>query len=347
MSKIFNLIILDESGSMQPIREQALVGANKTIQSIRVAQQESPDDNQMITFVTFDSGGGRPDVRKLIDCRKIDEVQDLTWDQYTPHGCTPLYDAIGFSVKDLQPKVGEGDHVLVTIITDGYENDSRVYNAASVKEMIETLSKRGWVFTFIGANQNSEQAAKGLGIRSAMDFLASAEGSAMMWDKMNSSRRAYYKKVRDAKLSGEVVDFEEDFFSMKDALRRVTPDNIESLRPDEVFVFGSNLQGQHMGGAARLAYERFGAIWGQGEGLQGQSYALPTMNLPLEEIARYVEKFIWFADSHPELTFLVTRVGCGIAGFRDEQIAPLFAEAFSLRNVFLPASFWKILSYKY
>ena len=210
MSKIFNLIILDESGSMEPIREQALVGANKTIQSIRVAQQESPDDNQMITFVTFDSGGGRPDVRKLIDCRKIDEVQD----QYTPHGCTPLYDAIGFSVKDLLPKVGDGDHVLVTIITDGYENDSRVYNAASVKEMIETLSKRGWVFTFIGANQNSEQAAKGLGIRSAMDFLASAEGSAMMWDKMNSSRRAYYKKVRDAKLSGEVVDFEEDFFSM-------------------------------------------------------------------------------------------------------------------------------------
>ena len=123
MSKIFNLIILDESGSMEPIREQALVGANKTIQSIRVAQQESPDDNQMITFVTFDSGGGRPDVRKLIDCRKIDEVQDLTWDQYTPHGCTPLYDAIGFSVKDLLPKVGEGDHVLVTIITDGYEND--------------------------------------------------------------------------------------------------------------------------------------------------------------------------------------------------------------------------------
>ena len=347
MSKIFNLIILDESGSMQPIREQALVGANKTIQSIRVAQQESPEDNQMITFVTFDSGGGRPDVRKLIDCLKIEEVPDLTYEQYRPHGCTPLYDAIGFSVKDLQPKVQEGDHVLVTIITDGYENDSRVYNAASVKEMIDTLSKQGWVFTFIGANQDSEQAAKGLGIRSAMDFMASAEGAEMMWGKMNSSRRAYYKKVRDAKMSGLAVDFEDDFFSMKDALRRVTPDRIESLRPDEVFVFGSNLQGQHMGGAARLAYERFGAIWGQGKGLQGQSYALPTMDLSLEEIAKYVEEFIWFADQHPELTFLVTRVGCGIAGFRDEQIAPLFANAFSLRNVFLPASFWKILSFKY
>ena len=347
MSKIFNLIILDESGSMEPIREQALVGANKTLQSIRVAQQESPEDNQMITFVTFDSGGSRPDVRKLIDCRKIEEVQDLTYEQYRPHGCTPLYDAIGFSVKDLQPKVQEGDHVLVTIITDGYENDSRVYNAASVKEMIDTLSAQGWVFTFIGANQDSEQAAKGLGIRSAMDFMPSAEGAEMMWGKMNSSRRAYYKKVRDAKLSGMAVDLEEDFFSMKDALRRVTPNNIESLRPDEVFVFGSNLQGQHMGGAARLAYERFGAIWGQGKGLQGQSYALPTMDLSLEEIAKYVEEFIWFADQHPELTFLVTRVGCGIAGFRDEQIAPLFANAFSLRNVFLPASFWKILSFKY
>ena len=332
---------------MQPIREQALVGANKTLETIRTAQNENADDNQMVSFVTFDSGSNRPDVRKIIDCQKIEDVKDITYEQYRPNGCTPLYDAIGFSVKELQPKVEEGDHVLVTIITDGFENDSRVYSAAMIKEMVDTLSAQGWVFTFIGANQDSEKAAMSLGIRSAMDFLASKEGSSMMWDKMRSSHRAYYKKVRDAKLSGRAVDFEEDFFSIKDALRRVTPDNIQDLQPGEVFVFGSNLQGQHMGGAARIAVEKFGAVWGQGEGLQGQSYALPTMNLTLEEIARYVEQFIWFADSHPELTFLVTRVGCGIAGFRDEQIAPLFANAFSLPNVFLPASFWKVLSYKY
>ena len=130
-------------------------------------------------------------------------------------------------------------------------------------------------------------------------------------------------------------------------LSRVTPENIQSLGPDEVFVFGSNLQGLHMGGAARLAAERFGALWGQGVGLQGQSYALPTMNLSIEEIAKYVDEFIWFADQHPELTFLVTRVGCGIAGFRDEEIAPLFARAYSLPNVYLPATFWKVLSYSY
>ena len=347
MSKIFNLIILDESGSMEPIREQALVGANKTLQTIRVAQQESPDDNQMITFVTFNSEFGRADIRKIIDCQKIEDVADIKYKQYNPQGCTPLFDAIGISVKDLQSKVKADDHVLVTVITDGFENFSCVYNAAMVKELIETLSAQGWVFTFIGANQDSEQAAKGLGISSAMDFMASAEGSEIMWDKMNSSRRAYYKKVRYAKETGLAVDLKEDFFSLKSALNRVTPENIENLRPGEVFVFGSNLQGEHRGGAARLAFERFGAVWGQGVGLQGQSYALPTTFLSLREIAKYVDEFIWFADQHPEMTFLVTRVGCGMACFRDDEIAPLFARAFSLPNVFLPASFWKVLSYKY
>ena len=347
MSKIFNLIILDESGSMSPIREQALTGANKTIQTIRSAQQENPEDNQILTFVTFDSGGKRPDIRTIIDCQPIESVKDLTYDQYLPYGCTPLLDAIGFSVNELKKKVESGDHVLVTIITDGYENASRVYNSSSIKEMIGTLSAQGWVFTYIGANQDSEMAATSIGIKSAMDFLASEEGAEMMMAKMNSSRREYYKKVRMEKATGLMPDYDTDFFSIKSAHSRVTPERIQSLGPNEVFVFGSNLQGQHMGGAARLASERFGAIWGQGQGLQGQSYALPTMNLSLEEIAKYVDEFIWFADSHPDLTFLVTRVGCGIAGFRDEQIALLFANAYSLPNVFLPASFWKVLSYKY
>ena len=129
--------------------------------------------------------------------------------------------------------------------------------------------------------------------------------------------------------------------------KRTTPDFITELQPNEIFVFGSNLLGHHDGGAARVARERFGAIYGQGVGLQGRSYAIPTMNLPLGEISRYVDEFIWFADSHPEMTFMVTRIGCGIAGFRDEEIAPLFAKAYSLPNVFLPMSFWKILSYRY
>lgn len=122
---------------------------------------------------------------------------------------------------------------------------------------------------------------------------------------------------------------------------RFTPDFIRELKDNEIFVFGSNLEGMHGGGAARLAYEKFGAIWGQGVGLQGQSYGIPTMHGGVEDIKPYVDEFIEFAKSHPELTFLVTRIGCGIAGFRDEEIAPLFKECIEIDNVILPRSFVK------
>ena len=114
-----------------------------------------------------------------------------------------------------------------------------------------------------------------------------------------------------------------------------TPDFITELKENEIFVFGSNLQGMHGGGAALIAYDKFGAIWGQGVGLQGQSYGIPTMHGGIDVIKPYVDEFIEFAKSHPEMTFLVTRIGCGIAGFKDIDIAPLFAEAASLKNVWI------------
>ena len=120
-----------------------------------------------------------------------------------------------------------------------------------------------------------------------------------------------------------------------------TPNCITELKENEIFVFGSNLQGMHGGGAARLAYEKFGAIWGQGVGLQGQSYGIPTMHGGVDAIKPYVDEFIEFARSHPEMSFLVTRIGCGIAGFRDEEIAPLFKECIEIDNVILPRSFVK------
>ena len=125
--------------------------------------------------------------------------------------------------------------------------------------------------------------------------------------------------------------------------RRYTPENIRILAENEIFVFGSNLQGMHGGGAARAAMDRFGAIWGQGVGMQGQCYAIPTMHGGVDAIRPYVDEFIEYAMQHPELTFLVTRIGCGIAGFRDEQMAPLFAPAFNLPNVVLPKSFVDVL----
>ena len=118
--------------------------------------------------------------------------------------------------------------------------------------------------------------------------------------------------------------------------REFTPERITELNPNEIFVFGSNLAGSHGGGAALLAYNRFGAIWGQGVGLQGQSYGIPTMQGGVETIKPYVDEFIAFARQHPELTFLVTRIGCGIAGFTNEQISPLFSEAHNVDNIVLP-----------
>jgi len=94
--------------------------------------------------------------------------------------------------------------------------------------------------------------------------------------------------------------------------RPYTPDRITELKANEIFVFGSNLAGAHAGGAAHIAFKKFGAIWGQGVGLQGQSYAIPTMQGGVETIEPYVTEFIHFAKSHPEYTFLVTRIGCGI-----------------------------------
>lgn len=122
-----------------------------------------------------------------------------------------------------------------------------------------------------------------------------------------------------------------------------TPDHINSLLPDEVFVFGSNLDGYHGAGAARLAMDKFGAIYGQGVGLQGQSYAIPTMQGGVETIVPYVDEFIAFAKQHPDKFFLVTRIGCGIAGFTDQQMAPLFKDALELENVALPRSFVEVL----
>ena len=123
-----------------------------------------------------------------------------------------------------------------------------------------------------------------------------------------------------------------------------TPDYITELKADEVFVFGSNLAGMHGGGAAWVAWRQFGAIMGQGVGMQGQSYAIPTMHGCVETIEPYVTEFIAFAKAHPELFFYVTRIGCGIAGFRDNEIAPLFAEALGVENICLPESFVKVLS---
>lgn len=124
---------------------------------------------------------------------------------------------------------------------------------------------------------------------------------------------------------------------------RIASSHITTLQPNDI-QFGSNLSGMHGGGAARLAYQKFEAIWGQGVGLQGQSYGIPTMQGGVDTIKPYVDEFIEFAKTHPQLKFLVTEIGCGIAGFSVEEIAPLFKQAIEVENIYLPERFWLVLN---
>ena len=122
-----------------------------------------------------------------------------------------------------------------------------------------------------------------------------------------------------------------------------TPDYIDTLLPKQIFVFGSNALGYHTGGASGTARKKFGAVWGQAEGLQGQCYAIPVDYgkhvRKDKEVKEAIERFIAFAKDHPDLFFLVIRVGCGIAGYHDEEIAQFFVGALELKNVSLPKSF--------
>lgn len=124
--------------------------------------------------------------------------------------------------------------------------------------------------------------------------------------------------------------------------RRIASDRIADLGGNEIFVFGSNIHGAHGGGAAWYAHKKFGAEWGVGEGLTGRTYALPTME-GISSLKKAVEHFTACAKAHPELIFLVTAVGCGIAGYTPEEVAPLFSEATAMENVYLPEVFWDVL----
>ncbi len=190
---VHNLVILAGSGSMQAIYNAALGGANETIQTIRSAEREHPDQEHRFTFVTFNTTGQW--VKTVFDDVPIAEVRDLTVRDYLPDSCTPLYDAMGKAITDLERKVKEGEPVLVTVITDGYENASREYSRASVKAMVDRLREKGWTFVYIGANQDSEKVSMDLGVYDSMDFRADEEGTRAMWMKHRGASQRFYSRI--------------------------------------------------------------------------------------------------------------------------------------------------------
>ena len=204
-TRIFNLLILDESGSMSSIEKQAVDSVNETLQSIRSAQKKYEDQEHYVSFVTFNSDG----IKLVLDCVEAKSVEDITPAQFNPACCTPLYDAIGKSVTELKKSVAENDKVLVTIITDGYENASEEYNQTSIKALTEKLEKVGWTFTYIGANQDAMAVSSSLGIKNAMNFEATACGMMSMSKKLTASRARWFERVEDGDATANEGFFEE------------------------------------------------------------------------------------------------------------------------------------------
>ena len=191
---VYNLILLDESGSMSSIWRQALDGINETLNGIRKTQSEYPNQHQYVSIVTFEGNGVRG-VKTLRDRIPVENIQNLKDDDYRPGGCTPLYDAMGLSLNYLQHCVRDEDVVLVTIITDGYENSSNEYSGQAIKTIVEKLREKGWTFAYIGANQDAVEVAKGLNIDNAMNFDATPQGTVMMCLDYESARRDFSLQV--------------------------------------------------------------------------------------------------------------------------------------------------------
>ena len=189
--RIFNLIILDESGSMSLIERQAVSGVNETIQTIRDAQQKYENQEHIVTLVSFNSS----EVKTIYDKEEANRVKELTSNEYCPACGTPLYDAMGTAITALRKSVAENDMVLVTIITDGEENASREYKGPAIKALVDSLKGKGWVFTYIGANQDVEKVAATISITNTLSFSADAAGTDAMFAKESKSRHRLFGKI--------------------------------------------------------------------------------------------------------------------------------------------------------
>ena len=204
--RIFNLIILDESGSMQTIERQAVSGLNETFQTIINAQKENHD---------------------------VDVSKKLKWKDYEPDDCTPLFDAMGRSINELRKCVEENDVVLVTIITDGYENASRNYSGREIKRLVGELREKGWVFAYIGTNQDVDAVADDMGIRSRMYYDYSDRGACVMFEAERSSKRNFFARLHREGRSF-LFDDDYDYFhpGNEDAVKQ---DKEPEKRPDIVW----------------------------------------------------------------------------------------------------------------
>ena len=191
---IYNVIILDESGSMSSIYRETLQSMNEVLSGIRKNQEEQPDQQHNVTIVTFE-GNGIKGVKTRRDRVPVEKVENFTEKDYRPGGCTPLYDAMGQTLNRLEGLVGEGDKVMATVITDGYENASEEYSGKTIKALVMRLREKGWVLAYIGANQDAVEVARDLNISNALNYDASPEGMVMMSARFRKASKRMSKYV--------------------------------------------------------------------------------------------------------------------------------------------------------
>ena len=186
--RVFNLIIVDESGSMSIIRKQAFAGMNETLQTVRQMQEKFPDQEQHISLVTFDTSH----TTWHYDNTPASDTKNLDWKAYNPGGGTPLYDAMGSAISKVNAQIADGDNVLVTVITDGEENSSQEWTLKMIRTMIEKLKKQKWTFTLIGTdNLDVETMAQSFAIEEHMEFQQTEAGTRAMFARERRSRERY------------------------------------------------------------------------------------------------------------------------------------------------------------
>lgn len=205
MQKIHNLIILDASGSMSSIETQAINGFNETVQTIRAAQEKHLEQQHTVTLVVFNSA----ETKTVYDGVPASEVKEMTSKDYQPDCCTPLFDAMGFSINAFRKKIEKGDTVLVTVITDGEENSSREYNHNSIKALVDELKAAGWIFTYMGANQDVEKVAMSISIENHIAWENTCEGTRVMFAREKKARTRLFDRLASG---ADVADCARGYF---------------------------------------------------------------------------------------------------------------------------------------
>lgn len=354
-TQIYNLIILDESGSMNSIMYAAISGFNETVAGIRSAQQKfAATQEHYVSLLTFCSCKQKMLYNKV----PVEQVTALTDSQYSPCCCTPLYDAMGMALTGLYEEIKDKEDAtaVVTVITDGLENASREYSGTAVKALVEKLTREeGWKFAYIGTNQDVEQVAAGLSINNYMFFHDNAEDMRRAWKQERNAKMRYFDHMNDdhckcysmpredrKEYRAQQSRMEKFFMSNEDIRQRITPEPLTALQADEVLVYGFTRLFYKTPAHVCAMLEQYSGNKVGSKGRHQQCYCLRMSLLHADRNREAVETFLAHVAAHPEKKFMLTRIGMDFTD-RVETIADMFVYASKYPNLYLPEEYWRYI----